>query len=113
MSTDDPEVTTVTSKGQTTVPSRLRQQFGLENGTKLMVVPTGYGLVLKRSISPRSKSFGNGSDNALEPSNFRWRTLINWFTKHGALTNEGGSRYKRPHLVSNLDWYPETDGPHT
>ena len=57
MSTDDPEVTTVTSKGQITIPSRLRKQFGLEKGTKLMVVPTDYGLVLKKLELPSLEEF--------------------------------------------------------
>ncbi|MDS0295337.1 AbrB/MazE/SpoVT family DNA-binding domain-containing protein [Halogeometricum luteum] len=57
MSTDEPEVTTVTSKGQITIPSRLRKQFGLEQGTKLMVVPTDYGLVLKKLELPSVQEF--------------------------------------------------------
>lgn len=57
MSTDDPEVTTVTSKGQITIPSRLREEFGLEKGTKLMVVPTDYGLVLKKLELPSVETF--------------------------------------------------------
>ena len=57
MSTDDPEVTTVTSKGQITIPSRLRKQFGLEKGTRLMVVPTDYGLVLKKLELPSVEEF--------------------------------------------------------
>ena len=57
MSTDDPKVTTVTSKGQITIPSQLREQFGLEQGTKLMVVPTDYGLVLKKLELPSVKEF--------------------------------------------------------
>ena len=57
MSTDDPEVTTVTSKGQITIPSQLREQFGLEQGTKLMVVPTDYGLVLKKLELPSVEEF--------------------------------------------------------
>ena len=57
MSTDDPEVTTVTSKGQITIPSRLRKEFGLEKGTKLMVVPTDYGLVLKKIDLPSVEEF--------------------------------------------------------
>jgi antitoxin PrlF len=57
MSTDDPELTTVTSKGQITIPSRFRKQFGLEQGTKLMVVPTDYGLVLKKLELPSIEEF--------------------------------------------------------
>ncbi|MFW6434922.1 MAG: AbrB/MazE/SpoVT family DNA-binding domain-containing protein [Halovenus sp.] len=59
MSADEPEVTTVTSKGQVTIPSRLREEFGLEQGTKLMVVPTDYGLVLKKIELPSVEEFQN------------------------------------------------------
>ena len=57
MASDEPEVTTVTSKGQITIPSKLRDQFGLEQGTKLMVVPTEYGLVLKKIDLPSIEEF--------------------------------------------------------
>lgn len=57
MSIDEPEVTTVTSKGQITIPSRLREQFGLEKGTKLMVVPTDHGIVLKKLQLPSVEEF--------------------------------------------------------
>ena len=57
MSTEHPELTTVTSKGQITIPSRLRKQFGLDKGTKLMVVPTDYGLVLKKLELPSIEDF--------------------------------------------------------
>jgi len=57
MASDEPEVTTVTSKGQITIPSKLRDQFGLEQGTKLMVVPTEYGLVLKKVDLPSIEEF--------------------------------------------------------
>jgi antitoxin PrlF len=57
MSADGPEITTVTSKGQITIPSRLREQFGLEQGTKLMIVPTDYGLVLKKLDLPSVEEF--------------------------------------------------------
>ena len=57
MSAGDPKITTVTSKGQITIPSRLREQFGLEQGTKLMIVPTDYGLVLKKLDLPSVEEF--------------------------------------------------------
>jgi len=57
MASDEPEVTTVTSKGQITIPSKLRDQFGLEQGTKLMVVPTEYGLILKKVDLPSIEEF--------------------------------------------------------
>jgi antitoxin PrlF len=47
----------VTSKGQVTIPSRLRERFGLEQGTKLMIVPTDYGLVLKKLEFPSIEEF--------------------------------------------------------
>jgi AbrB family looped-hinge helix DNA binding protein len=57
MASDEPDVITVTSKGQITIPSRLRDQYGLEQGTKLMVVPTEYGLVLKKVDLPSVAEF--------------------------------------------------------
>ena len=57
MSTDKPELTTVTSKGQITIPSQLREQFGLEQGSKLMVVPTDHGLMLKKLELPSIEAF--------------------------------------------------------
>jgi bifunctional DNA-binding transcriptional regulator/antitoxin component of YhaV-PrlF toxin-antitoxin module len=35
----------------------LREQYGLEKGTKLMVVPTEYGLVLKKVELPSVEEF--------------------------------------------------------
>ena len=63
MVSDEPEVTTVTSKGQITIPSKLRDQFGLEQGTKLMVVPTEYGLVLKKVDLPSIEEFQQRVEN--------------------------------------------------
>ncbi len=57
MSSEYPEITTVTSKGQITIPSRLRRQFGLEQGTKLLVVPTEHGLVLNKVDLPSIEEF--------------------------------------------------------
>ena len=57
MASNEPEVTTVTSKGQITIPSSLREQFGMQQGTKLMVVPTEYGLVLKKIDLPSVEEF--------------------------------------------------------
>jgi AbrB family looped-hinge helix DNA binding protein len=57
MSTDEPKVTTVTSKGQITIPSQIREQCGLEQGTKLMVVPTEHGIVLKKLELPSIEEF--------------------------------------------------------
>lgn len=57
MSADEPEMTKVTSKGQVTIPSRLREEFGYDKGTRLMVVPTEYGLVLKKIELPSVEEF--------------------------------------------------------
>ena len=37
----------VTKKGQTTIPSRLRKKFKIEEGTRLEVVETDEGILLK------------------------------------------------------------------
>ena len=70
MAPDEPEVTTVTSKGQITIPSRLREQFGLEKGTKLMVVPTEYGLVLKKVDLPSIAEFQQRVEERAETVDF-------------------------------------------
>lgn len=57
MNTDGPEITTVTTKGKITIPSRLRKQYGLETGTKIMIVPTELGLVLKKLDLPKVEAF--------------------------------------------------------
>jgi antitoxin PrlF len=63
MSADEPEVTTVSSKGQITIPSELRDQFGLKKGTKLMVVPTEHGLMLKKLELPSVEEFQQRVDD--------------------------------------------------
>jgi len=57
MGTDRPDIATVTAKGQITIPSRLREQFGLEQGTKLIVVLTDNGMVLKKLEFPSVEEF--------------------------------------------------------
>ena len=57
MSTDNPELATVTSKGQITIPSRLREEFDISEGTQVMVVPTEYGLILKKIDLPSVEDF--------------------------------------------------------
>ena len=69
MSTDVPEITTVTSKGQITIPSRLRKQFGLEKGTTLMTVPTDCGLVLKKLELPSVEEFQQRVEERAETVN--------------------------------------------
>jgi AbrB family looped-hinge helix DNA binding protein len=57
MSGTKPELTTMTSKGQVTIPSRLREQFDLEPGDRLMAVPTEHGIVLKKVELPTVEEF--------------------------------------------------------
>ena len=40
-------VATVTSKGQVTIPKEVREELGIETGTKLWFVRTSQGYVLK------------------------------------------------------------------
>jgi len=41
----------VTRKGQTTIPKALREKYGLEEGTRLEVIDTGDGVLLKKALS--------------------------------------------------------------
>ncbi|MDY6768787.1 MAG: AbrB/MazE/SpoVT family DNA-binding domain-containing protein [Candidatus Nanohaloarchaea archaeon] len=63
MGDDTPEMTKVTSKGQITIPSRIRTEYGLEQGDRLLVVPTEYGLVLKKVELPSIEEFKERVEN--------------------------------------------------
>jgi len=41
----------VTRKGQTTIPSRLRKKFRIEEGTRLEVIETKEGILFRPKIS--------------------------------------------------------------
>jgi len=41
----------VTRKGQTTIPQKLREKYGLKEGTRLDVLDTGEGVLLKKALS--------------------------------------------------------------
>jgi AbrB family looped-hinge helix DNA binding protein len=41
----------VTRKGQTTIPQQLRKKYRLTEGTKLDVIDTGEGVLLKKALS--------------------------------------------------------------
>lgn len=43
----------ITRKGQTTIPQELREKYGLKEGTKLDVLDTGDGVLLRKAISTR------------------------------------------------------------
>ncbi|OFX16938.1 hypothetical protein A3K71_03370 [archaeon RBG_16_50_20] len=45
------ETVTVTRRGQTTIPSKLRKKYGIEDGTVLEIEDTGKGLLLKKARS--------------------------------------------------------------
>jgi AbrB family looped-hinge helix DNA binding protein len=45
------ETVTVTRRGQTTIPSKLRRKYGIEDGTVLEIEDTGKGLLLKKARS--------------------------------------------------------------
>ena len=59
MSTDDPpdvETTRITRKGQVTIPKRLREKFGLEEGDELRWEVDDDGIVVRKA----TKSAGRG-----------------------------------------------------
>jgi AbrB family looped-hinge helix DNA binding protein len=58
MSTDEkPEIATVTSKGQITIPSSLRERYEIGEGDRVLAVPTEHGIVLKKIELPSVDEF--------------------------------------------------------
>ena len=58
MSTEEkPEIATVTSKGQITIPSSLRERYEIGEGDRLLAVPTEHGIVLKKIELPSIEEF--------------------------------------------------------
>ena len=51
------EMTTMSSKGQVVIPVDIRQELGLANGTKLMILTGGGNLLLKPVQTPRLETF--------------------------------------------------------
>jgi len=49
-------MTTLSSKGQITVPAAIMRELGLRPGERLMVVPIHDGLVVRRIVSPLSEA---------------------------------------------------------
>lgn len=54
---DKPEIATVSSKGQITIPSEVRKEFGLEKGDKVLFFPTEHGIILKKMEIPTVEEF--------------------------------------------------------
>jgi AbrB family looped-hinge helix DNA binding protein len=53
----------VTRKGQTTIPARLRKKYGIIEGTRLEVIDSGSGVLLKRKPSTIDLA-GDGSKHS-------------------------------------------------
>ena len=53
----------VTRKGQTTVPVKLRRKYGISEGTRLEVVDTGKGILLKK-VKGTLELIGSGAGSA-------------------------------------------------
>lgn len=51
------EFTSVSSRGQVVIPSEIRKEMGLEEGTKLMVFSDGVNLLMKPIMPPSPASF--------------------------------------------------------
>lgn len=54
---DKPEVATVSSKGQITIPNDVRRKFGLEKGDKVLFFSTEHGIVVKKMEIPTVEEF--------------------------------------------------------
>jgi AbrB family looped-hinge helix DNA binding protein len=53
----------VTRKGQTTIPVKLRRKYKIEEGTKLQVIDTNDGILLKPKLTTMDL-FGSGAKYA-------------------------------------------------
>ena len=53
----------VTRKGQTTIPAALRKKYNITEGSRLLVVDAGQGILMKPSLKT-SDLAGSGSDYA-------------------------------------------------
>ena len=51
------EVTSISSKGQVVIPSKIRHEIGLEEGGKLMILTDGHNLLLKPISAPKLEIF--------------------------------------------------------
>ena len=51
------ELTTMSSKGQVVIPAAIRQEMGLFDGSKLMVLTDGDNMLLKPLRKPRLQAF--------------------------------------------------------
>jgi AbrB family looped-hinge helix DNA binding protein len=54
---------TVTRKGQTTIPAELRRKYNIAEGSRLIVMDTGQGILMKPSLKT-SDLAGSGSKYA-------------------------------------------------
>jgi len=69
------QTTLVTSNGQITIPKKLRQQFGISKGSKIIFHTVGNRIELQVSSTPVSASSKNGfgmlkSDRKSVPDDF-------------------------------------------
>ncbi len=53
----------VTRKGQTTIPAELRRKYGIKEGTRLVVIDAGDGILLKPTLTTADLA-GSGSKRA-------------------------------------------------
>ena len=77
------EVTSVTSKGQVTIPKELRQQLGIRQGSRIQFLLVGDHVEMRVSSSPSNASAGLGSGfgmlksrRAALPADFDPATLL-------------------------------------
>jgi len=53
----------VTRKGQTTIPAPLRRKYNISEGTRLIVVDSGDGIIIRRGLGILDLA-GSGSSHA-------------------------------------------------
>ena len=97
MDTDNPEVATVTPKGQITIQSRLREQFGLQPATKLIMRNRPKTPPLTAGIQRRHRGIYSGSREKARP----FRGGMNP-VRSICLPSEAGYTESRPSLPKPL-----------
>lgn len=51
------DVTSVSSKGQVVIPTKIRQRLGIVEGSKLVILTDGENVLLKPILSPKWQAF--------------------------------------------------------
>jgi AbrB family looped-hinge helix DNA binding protein len=75
----------VRKKGQVTLPARLRRAFGISEGSELLLIPSGRGILIKpvrkTRVAECSGALGKGNEEELEFAKLDPEFLPQYFKK--------------------------------